>query len=229
MRSVASAGHSSVAMCNLIDMSKRKRNLLAAGGLALIGTVALGGLPSAASTRSAQARVAAASPPHRLSARRLRPRARAVRPGTKLRQSQLFGVRVFANANVGFALAGAGQAQYPALSTDGGRTWRIDGPQFHVDAADAPEAVASVGVAGPRRLFAWGSSVVDVTTDGGRTWYETFLGELVMSAVPGPGNELIAYVQQSVHNGSNSPAVTWQYVSRDGGRRWTYSRALGGI
>jgi hypothetical protein len=83
-------------------------------------------------------------------------------------------------------------------------------------------------VASSRTFFAYGSSVVDVTTDGGRTWWETFLGELVMAVVPGPRNELVAYVQQSVSNDHVNPAATWQYLSRDGGRHWSYSTALGG-
>jgi hypothetical protein len=85
-----------------------------------------------------------------------------------------------------------------------------------------------VGLANPRTYFAYGSSVVDVTTDAGHTWWETFLGELVMAVVPGQRHHLIAYVQQSASNSSSNPAVTWQYVSRDGGRHWRYSSALGG-
>ena len=46
--------------------------------------------------------------------------------------------------------------------------------------------------------------------------------------VPGQRHHLIAYVQQPVSNSSSNPAVTWQYVSRDGGRHWRYSSALGG-
>jgi hypothetical protein len=187
------------------------------------------GAASAGANRAPAARAATASPARELTGHRLRPRAGAVRPGTRVRSSQVFGDRVFADAKIGFALAGVREAQYPARSTDGGRIWRIDGPQVHVDAADAPEAVSRVGVGGTRTFFAYGSSAVDVTTDGGRTWWETFLGELVMSVVPGPGNELIAYVQQSVNNGTNSPATTWQYVSRDGGRHWRYSTSLGGF
>lgn len=143
----------------------------------------------------------------------------------------MFTNRVFANASVGFALASVDSAQYPARSLDGGRTWRIDGPQVHIDAADAAEGVQYVGVAGPRTFFTYGSEAVDVTTNGGRTWWETFLGELVVAVVPGPRtNELVAYVQQQLNSTRTSlAAATWQYVSRDGGRHWTYSPALGGL
>ena len=178
---------------------------------------------------AATAAAAPSSPPHRLTARHLRPRAGALSRGTAVKQSGLVTPRVFANASVGFALANTHSAQYPARSLNGGKTWRIDGPQVHIDAADAPEAVGSVGVAGSHTFFAYGSSAVDVTTDGGRTWWETLLGELVVAVVPGPRHELVAYVQQQLDPNSIRGTVTWQYVSRDGGRHWVYSSALGGL
>jgi hypothetical protein len=180
---------------------------------------------SGARFRAAASRV---KPPRSFTARRLRARGNAVPVGSLVSNDALIGQRVFANASDGFALADDGEAQYPAVTTNGGQTWRIDGPQFHVDAADAPEAVSSVGIVSSHTHFAYGSSVVDVTTDAGRTWWETFLGELVMAVVPGQRHHLIAYVQQSISNSSSNPAVTWQYVSRDGGRHWRYSSALGG-
>jgi hypothetical protein len=158
----------------------------------------------------------------------LRPRRGALPRGTVVNPAGTFSERVFPNENVGFMLADVNSAQYPAVTTDGGRTWRIDGPQVHIDAADGPEGVGFVGAAGPHVFFTYGSSVVDATTDGGRTWWQTFLGELVVAVVAYPPHELVAYVQQSVSNNRPSPAVTSQYVSRDGGRHWSYSTALGG-
>jgi hypothetical protein len=198
------------------------------GGAALLmvgAAVALTRAPSGPEFRPAASTLSAA---RTVTARRLRPRTNAVPRGSVISDAALFGARVFANATDGFALADDGEAQYSAVTSDGGQTWRIDGPQFHVDAADAPEGVGAVGIAGRRTYFAYGSSVVDVTTDVGRTWWETFLGELVMAVVPGPRHDLIAYVQQSVSNSRVNPAVTWQYVSRDGGRHWRYSSRLGG-
>jgi hypothetical protein len=174
--------------------------------------------------------IAAAAPPQRLTARHMGARPGAVARGASVNQADLFTTRVFANRTVGFALADVGSAQYPARTVDGGRTWRIDGPQVHIDAADGAEGVGYVGVAGPRTFFAYGSSAVDVTTDGGRSWWETFLGELVVAVVPGPRNGLVAYVQQQLDSNSDSlAAATWQYVSHDGGRHWVYSSALGGL
>jgi hypothetical protein len=184
----------------------------------------------AANATAANATAATPSPPHRLTATRMRPRPGAVARGTAVKQTDLVTTRVFANGSVGFALASIGSAQYPARSLDGGRSWRIDGPQVHIDAADAPEGVGFVGVAGPRTFFAYGSSAVDVTTNGGRAWWETFLGELVVAVVPGPRNELVAYAQQQLDPNSNSlAAATWQYVTHDGGRHWSYSQSLGGL
>ncbi|MBV8430406.1 MAG: hypothetical protein JO244_04545 [Solirubrobacterales bacterium] len=192
---------------------------LAAAGLASPGRV---------TPRRLRAQAQTVTPIPVLTARRLRTRSGAIRPGTVVRRSAVFGQRVFSNDLDGFALANGNQAQYPAVTVDGGRSWRIAGPQFHVDAADAPEAVGYVGMESPRTLYAYGSSVVDVTANAGRTWWETFMGELVMAVVRGPAGNLVAYVQQSVSNTAANPAVTWQYVSRDGGRHWHYSSALGG-
>jgi hypothetical protein len=113
------------------------------------------------------------SPPHRLTASRIRPRPGAVARGTAVRPADLFTTRVFPNASFGFALASVDGAQYPARTEDGGKTWRIDGPQVHIDAADGAEGVGFVGATGPRTFFAYGSSAVDVTTDRGRTWVST--------------------------------------------------------
>lgn len=201
-------------------------------GLGVLAAAVVTAAATATSAAHAPARAAAASPspPHRLTGRRMRPRPGAVPRGTAVKPPDLFSTRVFANASVGFALASVDSAQYPARSVDGGRTWRIDGPQVHIDAADAAEGVQFVGVAGPRTFFAYGSEAVDVTTDGGRTWWETFLGELVVAVVPGPRHELVAYVQQQLDANSTSlAAATWQYVSRDGGRDWIYSQRLGGL
>jgi hypothetical protein len=69
--------------------------------------------------------------------------------------------------------------------------------------------------------------VSNVTTDGGETWWQTFLGELVLVVVAQHGH-LVAVVQQPAANGSQSlKAVNWVYVSRDGGRHWSYDDQLG--
>jgi hypothetical protein len=183
-------------------------------------------LDGANGVERARAATTTVAPPPRTLGHLMRARPEAVAPGTTVGEHDLFTDRVFANSATGFALANDDQAQYPVRTADAGQHWRIDGPQLHVDAADAPEGVGSVGLVGPRTYFAYGSSVVDVTTDAGRTWWETYLGELVVAVVPGPGNRLVAYVQQQLSNTSTS-AATRQYVSTDGGRQWRYSTSLG--
>jgi hypothetical protein len=208
--------------------------LIRRGGLgAVIAALASGGvLLGALATNSSRTRARAATmtAPRYITARRLGPVAGtvAIGPGTVVRPSELFGDRVFANARDGFALANENFVEYPARTVDGGLVWRIDGPQLHIPGAHGADAVRYVGLSGPRTFFAYGSSAVDVTMNSGRTWSEAFLGELVMAVVPGSRNDLIAYVQQSLSNGHVNPAVTWQYVSLDGGRHWRFSRALAG-
>jgi hypothetical protein len=213
------------------------RGLVAVASIFAVMTPPAGGLRadnpgSAAALVPVTVKAAGPIAPRVLTAERLRPRAGPgpiEQPGTVVSPTNLFSNRVFVNAKVGFALANGDNAQYPASSTDGGRQWRIDGPQLHVDAADGPEGVEFVGITGARTFFAYGSSAVDVTSDGGRVWWEALLGEQVMAVVPGSAGQLVAYVEQSVSNRHLNPAVTWQYVSRDGGRHWRYSTSFGGF
>lgn len=117
---------------------------------------------------------------------------------------------------------------FPARTADGGRTWTINGPEFHVDAADGAEAVSYVGITSRSTAFAYGSSVVDVSTDSGHTWWEAALGEMVTAVVPG-AHGLVAFVQESISNKHFNPIVTWQYVSTDGGRHWRYSTSFAAV
>jgi hypothetical protein len=187
-----------------------------AAGAAVAVTAAI---PSA----QASAGVAADSrPPATVKAHILKARLRAVPVGTRIVPGS---VRAFFGADDGFALANGStdSATYPARTTDGGRTWRVAGPQFHIDAADAAEGVEYVGIASAHTQYAYGSSVVDVTSNAGRTWYEAFLGEQVAAVVPGFNGSLVALVQNSRTGQMKpgpQPVTTTQYVSTDGGRVW---------
>ena len=136
--------------------------------------------------------------------------------------------QVFADATHGFGLANLANGEtFPARTTDGGTRWQINGPVFHVPAANGAAGVSYTGRAGTRTYFAYGSSVVDVTTDVGKSWWQAFLGELVLSVV-GHQQALVAVVQQQAPTTSESlKSVTWVYVSRDGGRHWRYNDQLG--
>ncbi len=206
----------------------RRRIAIVSSVVASIGVLAIGSGTTLARTARA---AAGPKPQSEITARRLRPRAGFPVPrfGARIPASELTGDRVFANARVGFALAGNHYGEtLPARTTDGGRTWTIDGPQLHVDAADGAEAVSYVGLVSQRTEFAYGSSVVDVSTDAGRTWWETALGEVVTAVVPG-AHGLVAFVQDSVSNQQLNPVVTWQYVSTDGGRHWRYSTSFAAV
>jgi hypothetical protein len=136
-------------------------------------------------------------------------------------------IRVFEDARHGWALAFVGNAQYPALTADGGVTWRIAGPALHVDAAQGGAGVGQIDVPSPHTgpvddstAFAWGGvtpdPVVDVTLDGGHHWWSTLLPGTVLF-VGNKGRELVANVYGTVA-GSGSGA--WAYVTRDG-RHWS--------
>jgi hypothetical protein len=147
-------------------------------------------------------------------------------PGTKLRHPHL-GTRVFVDARHGFALAGAGQAQYAAATSNRGRTWVTDGPALHIDAAQAPLAVAHLGAASRKVIYAYGEgNVVDVTSDGGKHWYGALFDATAMAVVPGVRGHLVAFVDGSTGAADSGP--TWQYVSKDGGRSWHYDTTTGG-
>jgi hypothetical protein len=138
--------------------------------------------------------------------------------------SASLGQRVFPNANTGFALAHVSGAEYPAATADGGKTWKTDGPALHLDAAEAPLAIVDVGAANARTFFAFGGGqVVDVTADGGRSWWQTLVGDVALAVVPRLAGGLSAVAQDA----SGANAVTVVYVSTDGGRHWRLSRNLG--
>jgi hypothetical protein len=147
-----------------------------------------------------------------------------LKPGSVVHSRDL-GHRVFVDDRHGFALANVGQAQYPAASANAGRTWRVSGPALHLNAAQAPFVVCEVGALSRRVYFAdgCGGEVVDTTSDGGRHWWRTLFGGGVQ-AVVGSGGRLVAFVAVT---GEGGPvAVTWVYVSNDGGRHWHYESQL---
>jgi hypothetical protein len=141
-------------------------------------------------------------------------------PGITIPARDLFGQRVFLGASFGVALADTGQSQSPALTTDGGRTWKLVGPALHLDAAQAPLAVTTIGLANRRTFFAYGDSqALDVTSDAGRHWYRAlFQGSVVAVAAVAP-HQLSAF---SLAGGGQN-AATQRYVSTDGGRTWRLS------
>lgn len=141
--------------------------------------------------------------------------------GRPVRSTQL-GARAFVDARHGFALAGTGGAQYPASTTNGGATWRIDGPHFHVNAADAPDVVTRIGVAGNSTYFAYagpggGQSVV-VSTDRGVHWWRAYMPGVPLAVEPTGGGKrpaLVAIVEIA-------PGKFAAYMTSDGGHHWKH-------
>jgi hypothetical protein len=183
-------------------------------GFTAAGTALASG-PTAASGRASTASTAPAT----VTATKLPPYRASI-----VRSSQLVGDRVFVGARNGFGLAGLNDAQYPAATTDGGKTWRIDGPVLHVNAANAPNVVGEVGAAAPATYFAYGGpgggNSVAVTTNDGKAWWRAYLpgtplavvidhtsGHAVLVALLGPAPPFLAY------------------VSPDGGHHWNYDKS----
>jgi hypothetical protein len=212
-----------------VSLRLDRRTLYAAG--ATLATAVLAGiivLAAAGSSPSVAATRAAPTPPATVTADLIARVPGTVRPGTVVGSGKL-GHRVFVDAKHGFALAALRSGDYPAVTVNGGQTWKVKGPVLHLNAAQAPLVVTQVGAASKKKLFAYGGpgggQSVDVTPDGGKHWYRALLGDAVMAVVAGPDGRLVAFAQ--VSSGSGSTALTWVYVSRDGGRTWHYSDTLG--
>jgi hypothetical protein len=113
------------------------------------------------------------NPPTTVRATRITRQSGTLAPGTHVRSGDVVGQRTFTDGTRGFGLASVGGADYPVTTTDAGKTWKTDGPALHLHAAQAPLAVAFIGVVNRKRVFAWGGGgqVIDTTNDGGKSWY----------------------------------------------------------
>jgi hypothetical protein len=197
----------------------------ALGALAAAGAIGAAALTVSATDAGAHSRPAASALPRTMTGQVIKVRSGTQRPGTVLKSSMIFSTRVYSSDRHGFALANANSADYPVLTTNGGATWKIAGPALHVDAANAPATVASVGVSGAQTDYAYGSGAIDVTGNGGATWYQVFPEGNVTAVVTG-AHGLAAYVQAL--NAQGIATGVYQYVSTDGGRRWTLSNQIDG-
>ena len=164
----------------------------------------------------ATAVAATPTPPKTVKATRVTRQRGTLAPGSHIASGDVVGQRTFVNARTGFALATAGQADYPAATTDGGKTWKTNGPALHLHAAQAPLAVTFLGAVNRKTVFAWGGGqVIDATRDGGKTWYRAlFTTGSPVAVVRDFSGHLLAFIQA----GTGSSTV--EYVSKDGGRTW---------
>ena len=166
--------------------------------------------------------VAATSPPATVTATLIAPSPAPtfLQPGHAV-SSSVLGVRVFVNGkdgvalNTGLSLKGV---TYPVATVNGGKTWRIDGPELHVPAANGPDVVTQVGAGGSATYFAYGgpagANPVDVSADAGKYWYRAYLEGQVSAVVYSYGT-LFAF--------TNAPDP---YVSSDGGKVWRYDKTF---
>jgi hypothetical protein len=189
-----------------------------------------GGLAAAATASTPRVTAApAASPPKLITAQAIKSSAKGVLKRGAIVGSARLGVRVFANASHGFALATVKNVTYPAATVNRGRTWKIEGPPFHLPAAQAPLVVTQVG-AHQSTYFAWGGPqggmVADVSPDAGKHWWGASLGGIVLSVVATFNGHLVASIQNPV-GANGGQASNLVYVSKDGGRHWRLSTRFG--
>jgi hypothetical protein len=163
-------------------------------------------------------------PPPTVAATPIAPVSNTLKPGRVVRSSTL-GHRVFVDNAHGFALANVSEAQYPAATVNGGRTWRINGPALHLNAAQAPLVVCEVGALNRQTYWAdgCGGQVVDTTSDGGKHWWRsTFEGGVL--TVSSSGGRLLVFLESFTPNSTS--ATIQVYASTDKGRTWRYESAL---
>ena len=115
---------------------------------------------------------------------------------------------------------------YPAISTDGGATWKIAGPLFHVDALQGASVVGSCGVLPPQGAYFWGrgGNIIWITYDEGAHWWEVVFGGGVDEVILKKGTfEAVALGAQVKHAAA---VQRFLYTSSDLGRTWKVRRQL---
>ena len=126
------------------------------------------------------------------------------------------------NRQLRFGLAtysSAGDAAYPAISTDTGITWKIDGPLFHVDALQGASVITSVGSLGTDGAYYWGrgGNVVWVTTDRGSHWWLTGFSYGVNRVTASHGTLRAVALGRQLKGGE---IESFLYTSNDSGHTW---------
>jgi hypothetical protein len=122
---------------------------------------------------------------------------------------------------------GPGQT-YPGLSTDDGVTWHVDGPLFHVDAAQGAAFVGSVGALRPRGAYFWGQggNVIWTTYDEGLHWWILSFGAGVDRVSANKGELDAVVFGDQVKHGDIQRLL---YVSKDSGRIWSFRREVSSL
>jgi hypothetical protein len=143
--------------------------------------------------------------------------------GTPVPKSDVTRTRTSASADLKFGLATfpASSQTYPVISTDGGRTWKVDGPLFHVDALQGASVITALGRLGSHGAYFWGrgANVVWVTTDEGAHWWSSGFPDYGVHSVSARRGVLraISLGQQF----KNDKFEGYLYVSANSGQTWT--------
>jgi hypothetical protein len=150
--------------------------------------------------------------------------------GTKVSAADI-GARAATSDGVVYGLADQGTdfgEVWPAISTDSGKSWRIDGPLFYYAAADAPAATDSIGARGGDMAWAWGwgGNFVKVTTDRGRQWWAADLPAGVDTVTWRNGQLQVRALGNLTANGQFQ---SFLYISPDDGRTWILHGRRGNV
>jgi hypothetical protein len=194
----------------------QRRATMTIGAAAVIATTAVAGIGAATA--------AAPKPAKTVKGGLITVQPNTLKPGTKLASSAVGFPRTFVNAKTGWAFASTQQAQYAAITTDGGTTWRTASPALHVNAAQAPLSVTQLDATSPKVAYAFGAGqVADVTSDGGKHWYRALFIGTDSAVVPGLGSHQLLTFVDAGSSASGPSGPVWQYASSNGGKTWTLS------
>lgn len=130
---------------------------------------------------------------------------------------------------LGLATIPSSTQTYPAVSRNGGVTWEIDGPMFHVDAAQAASVVGSAGALRPHGAYFWGrgGNVIWITHDSGSHWSTVAFAAGVYRVSESKGTlEAVAFGSQTNHA---SAIQRFLYTSVDAGTSWTFRQQLANL
>jgi hypothetical protein len=131
-----------------------------------------------------------------------------------------------AQLRFGLATFPASSQTYPAISTDAGATWKIDGPLFHVDALQGASIVGSSGVLPPRGAYFWGrgGDIIWISHDEGAHWWKVVFDGGVDDVTLKKGVlEAVALGGQVEHA---TALQRFLYSSSDSGKTWKVRRPL---
>jgi hypothetical protein len=153
---------------------------------------------------------------------------RYLAPGTAIPAGDI-AAQVRATPQVSYGLADVGGSEWPAISTDGGQTWRIDGPLFVYPAESGANAANAIGALSANVAYAWGhgGNFVKITYDAGGHWW--------LAAIPGQGVESVTRNKGTLRARTLGPQTatgqfeTFLYISSDQGRTWTLHGQLGDV